>query len=91
MEACGKGATGDYKGGGRDKGTSTSQMESCVHERLFIMERVENMSHLYVDGLEKVHNNVFNINFTCLILLSIHAFCSLFSGSCISSCVGTMC
>jgi len=90
VEACGEDAIGDYKGGEREKGTS-SQMESCVHERLLIMERVESLSQLYLDGLEEVRNNVFNIKFTCLILLSIHAFYSHFSDSCISSCVGTMC
>jgi hypothetical protein len=43
MEACGEDATGEYKGGERERRTS-SQMESCVHERLFIMERVESLS-----------------------------------------------
>jgi len=45
VEACGEDAIRDYKGGGREKETS-SQMESCVHERLLIMERVESLSHV---------------------------------------------
>jgi hypothetical protein len=48
----------------RERGTS-SQMESCVRERLLIMERVESLSQLYLGGLEEVRNDVFNIKFTC--------------------------
>jgi hypothetical protein len=83
MEAYGEDATWDYKGG-KDRRT-LSQMESYVCERLLIME---NLSQLYLNGLEEVCNNVFNIKFICLIILSSHAFCSLSSNSCISSCVG---
>jgi hypothetical protein len=74
----------------RKRGTS-SQMESCLRDRLFIMERVESLSQLYRGVLDEVRNNVFNIKFICLILLSIHVFCNLSSGSCISSCVETLC
>jgi hypothetical protein len=43
VEASGEDVIVDYKGGKSERGTS-SQMESCVHERLLIMERVESLS-----------------------------------------------
>jgi hypothetical protein len=36
-----------------------------VRERLFIMEKVESLSHLYLGGLEEVHANVFNVKLRC--------------------------
>jgi len=36
-----------------------------VWERLFIMEKVESLSHLYLGGLEEVRVNVFNVKLSC--------------------------
>jgi len=36
-----------------------------VRERLFIMEKVESLSHLYLGGLEEVRADVFNVKLRC--------------------------
>jgi len=43
---------------------SNRRMEG-VWERLFIMEKVESLSHLYLGGLEEVRVNVFNVKLSC--------------------------
>jgi hypothetical protein len=46
----------------RERGSK--RMEG-VQERLFIMEKVESLSHLYLGGLEEVRVNVFNVKLSC--------------------------
>jgi hypothetical protein len=36
-----------------------------VRERLFIMEKVDSLSHLYLGGLEEVRADVFNVKLRC--------------------------